>query len=94
MDQTFHKEKEWQQDLRLQENKMAKGLYANIHAKQEKVKKGLKDPDTGKKIKMRKKGDPGAPTAQDFKDSEKTAKLSKGGHINQHKRMAMGEDIL
>ena len=56
---------------------MAKGLYANIHAKQEKVKKGLKDPDTGKKIKMRKKGDPGAPTAQDFKDSEKTAKLSK-----------------
>ena len=39
-----------------------KGLYANIHAKR---KRGEK---------MRSKGDKGAPTEQDFKDSAKTAK--------------------
>jgi hypothetical protein len=47
---------------------MAKpGLYANIHAKQERIK-------TGSKEKMRKPGAPGAPTAKDFKESAKTAK--------------------
>jgi hypothetical protein len=43
-----------------------KGLYANIHAKR---KRGAT---------MRKKGDPGAPSAQDFKDAAKTAKAYGG----------------
>jgi len=74
---------------------MAKrGLYANIHDKQKRVAAGKIDPDTGKPEKMRKKGDKGAPSASDFKDAAKTAKMSTGGHINQHKRMAMGEKIL
>lgn len=38
------------------------GLYANIHAKR---KRGER---------MRKKGDPGAPTDKDFKKAAKTAK--------------------
>ena len=46
---------------------MKKGLYANIHAKQERIK-------TGSGEKMRKPGTAGAPTAKDFKDSAKTAK--------------------
>lgn len=46
---------------------MAKnGLYANIHAKRERIKKGSKE-------KMRKVGSKGAPTAKDFKDAAKTA---------------------
>ena len=45
---------------------MAKpGLYANIHAKR---KRGGK---------MRKPGEKGAPSAQDFKDAAKTAKRNK-----------------
>ena len=43
------------------------GLYANIHAKQERIKKGSGE-------KMRKVGSKGAPTAKAFKESEKTAK--------------------
>ena len=43
---------------------MKRGLYANIHAKR---KRGER---------MRKKGDPGAPSDQDFKDAAKTAKKS------------------
>ena len=43
------------------------GLYANIHAKQERIKHGSGE-------KMRKPGSKGAPTAKDFKDSAKTAK--------------------
>jgi hypothetical protein len=74
---------------------MAKqGLYSNIHDKQARVAAGAIDPDTGKKEKMRKKGAKGAPSAGDFKDAAKTAKKAEGGHINQHKRMAMGETIL
>ena len=47
---------------------MAKpGLYANIHAKQERIKAGSKE-------RMRKPGAPGAPTAKAFKESAKTAK--------------------
>jgi hypothetical protein len=47
---------------------MAKqGLYANIHAKQERIKAGSGE-------KMRKPGSAGAPTAKDFKQSAKTAK--------------------
>ena len=46
---------------------MKAGLYANIHAKRERIKKGSGE-------KMRKPGSPGAPTAQAFRDSAKTAK--------------------
>ena len=43
------------------------GLYANIHAKQERIAKGSGE-------KMRKPGSKGAPTAEAFKQSAKTAK--------------------
>lgn len=43
------------------------GLYANIHAKQARIKAGSGE-------KMRKVGAKGAPTAKDFKKSAKTAK--------------------
>jgi len=47
---------------------MAKaGLYANIHAKQERIKAGSGE-------KMRKPGTKGAPTAKQFKEAAKTAK--------------------
>lgn len=46
---------------------MAKGLYANIAAKRERIKEGSKE-------KMRKPGTKGAPTAAAFKASAKTAK--------------------
>jgi len=44
-----------------------KGLYANIHAKQDRIKKGSGE-------RMRKVGSKGAPTAKAFKQSAKTAK--------------------
>jgi hypothetical protein len=47
--------------------KMKNGLYANINAKQERVKAGSGE-------KMRKPGTKGAPTKDDFKQSAKTAK--------------------
>ena len=43
------------------------GLYANIHAKQARIKAGSGE-------KMNKVGSKAAPTAKDFKDSAKTAK--------------------
>ena len=43
------------------------GLYANIHAKQERIKKGSGET-------MRKVGTKGAPTAKQFKEAAKTAK--------------------
>lgn len=43
------------------------GLYANIHAKRKRIAAGSGE-------KMRKPGAAGAPSAKDFKDSEKTAK--------------------
>jgi hypothetical protein len=46
---------------------MSNGLYANIHAKRERIAKGSGE-------KMAKKGDKGRPTAKDFKESAKTAK--------------------
>jgi hypothetical protein len=50
---------------------MAKtGLYANINAKQERIKAGSGE-------KMNKVGSKNAPTAQDFKDAAKTAKKKK-----------------
>lgn len=51
---------------------MAKGLYANIHAKRKRIEK---QKSTGKKVeKMRKPGTKGAPTTKAFKQSKKTAK--------------------
>ena len=43
------------------------GLYANIHAKQARIKAGSGE-------KMNKVGSKNAPTAKDFKESAKTAK--------------------
>jgi hypothetical protein len=47
--------------------KKPQGLYANIHAKQERIKAGSKE-------RMRTPGSAGAPTATAFKRSAKTAK--------------------
>jgi len=48
------------------------GLYANIHAKQERIKEQKAE---GKPVEtMRKPGSKGAPTAEAFKQSAKTAK--------------------
>lgn len=46
------------------------GLYANILAKQERIKAGSGE-------RMRKPGEPGAPTAKDFREAAKTAKPEK-----------------
>ena len=46
---------------------MKNGLYANINAKQARIKAGSGET-------MRKVGSKGAPTAMDFKESAKTAK--------------------
>ena len=46
------------------------GLYANIHAKRERIAAGSKE-------KMRKPGAKGAPTAKAFKEAAKTAKVKK-----------------
>jgi len=48
------------------------GLYAAIHAKQERIAKGSDE-------RMRKPGAKGAPTAKAFKESAKTATLKEGG---------------
>ena len=44
-----------------------KGLYDNIHAKRERISEGSGE-------KMRRVGSKGAPTAQAFRESAKTAK--------------------
>ena len=49
---------------------MKPGLYANIHAKRERIKAGSGE-------KMRKPGTKGAPTAKAFRESAKTAKKGK-----------------
>jgi hypothetical protein len=46
---------------------MKRGLYANIHAKRQRIKEGSGD-------RMRKPGEKGAPTEKDFRDSKRTAK--------------------
>jgi len=47
--------------------KKSKGLYANIHAKRERIAKGSGE-------KMKKPGQKGRPTPQNFIDAAKTAK--------------------
>lgn len=44
-----------------------KGLYANIHAKRKRIKRGSKE-------RMRKPGSKGAPTEEAFRKSARTAK--------------------
>ena len=46
---------------------MSNGLYANIHAKRERIAKGSGE-------KMNKVGSKDAPTAEDFKQSAKTSR--------------------
>jgi hypothetical protein len=60
---------------------MKNGLYANIHAKQERIKAGSGE-------KMRKPGSKGAPTAEAFKESAKTAKPTRKDMI-RHKMKDM-----
>ena len=52
---------------------MKNGLYANIHAKRERIAKGSGE-------KMNKVGSKDAPTAKDFKQSAKTAKRKPNGY--------------
>ena len=54
------------------DNMAKRGLYANIHAKQQRIAHGSGE-------KMRRVGSKGAPTAEAFRESAKTAKMSKGG---------------
>jgi signal recognition particle GTPase len=49
---------------------MKPGLYANIHAKRERIAKGSGE-------KMNKVGSKNAPTSEDFKQAAKTAKPSR-----------------
>lgn len=49
---------------------MKPGLYANIHAKRERIKEGSGE-------KMRKPGSKGAPTAEAFKKAAQTAMRNK-----------------
>ena len=49
-----------------------KGLYAAIHAKRERIAEGSGE-------KMRRVGSKGAPTADAFKQSAKTARMKEGG---------------
>jgi hypothetical protein len=51
-----------------------RGLYANIHAKRERIAHGSKE-------RMRRVGSAGAPTHKDFVDSAKTAK-AEGGNVS------------
>jgi len=53
-------------------SKKPKGLYANINAKKQRIAEGSGE-------KMRRVGSEGAPTAKDFKESAKTAKMKTGG---------------
>lgn len=53
------------------------GLYANIHAKRERIAQGSGE-------RMRKPGSPGAPTDKAFEQSEKT--LADGGLVKRAMR--------
>ena len=54
------------------------GLYANINAKRKRIAAGSGE-------RMRKKGEKGAPTAANFRESAKTAKKANGGGLNYMK---------
>lgn len=55
---------------------MKDGLYANIHRKRARIAAGSGE-------KMRKVGSEGAPTAEAFKESAKTAKKTRREHIEE-----------
>jgi hypothetical protein len=57
---------------KLPERKKDGGLYENIHKKRERIAGGSGE-------KMRKVGSEGAPTAKDFRQAAKTAKMKNGG---------------
>jgi hypothetical protein len=57
---------------------MKPGLYANIHAKRERIAAGSGE-------KMRSVGSKGAPTAKDFRESAKTAKPSGSAPVKMPK---------
>lgn len=61
---------------KLPNRKSGGGLYANIHAKQQRISEGSGE-------KMRKVGSKGAPTADAFKQSAKTAKMKSGGKMTK-----------
>lgn len=67
---------------------MAKpGLYANIHAKRKRIAAGSKE-------KMRKPGSKGAPTAEAFRQSAKTANKAEGGAVSSGvRRLKMSEEV-
>ena len=52
------------------------GLYANINAKRERIAEGSGE-------KMRRVGSKGAPTADAFRESAKTAKMNMGGKMSK-----------
>lgn len=54
---------------------MKSGLYANIHAKRERIERQKAAGKTPER--MRKPGTKGAPTAEAFKDAAKTIKKAK-----------------
>jgi hypothetical protein len=58
--------------VRADKNMKEGGLYENIHRKRERIAEGSGE-------KMRRVGSKGAPTADAFKQSAKTAKLKEGG---------------
>jgi hypothetical protein len=64
---------------------MKNGLYANIHAKQERIAHGSGE-------KMRKVGSKGAPTADAFKQSAKTAKMKDGGSSQKNNRNSESQE--
>jgi len=61
---------------------MKNGLYANIYRKQERIKNGSGEH-------MNKVGSKNAPTAQDFKESAKTAKPQSRKDMIRHKMKDM-----
>ena len=60
---------------------MATGLYANIHAKRERIKAQKAAGKTPEK--MRAPGAKGAPTAKAFKESAKTAKKTRREQLDE-----------
>ena len=58
------------------------GLWANIHAKRERIKHGSGE-------RMRKPGSKGAPSAQDFKDAAKTTKTDEAANPAQQAAIAI-----
>jgi hypothetical protein len=69
-DQQQHEDKK----TNLSKLKSGGGLYANIYAKRERIAEGSGE-------KMRKVGSEGAPTAKNFKEAAKTAKVKHGGGV-------------